>query len=207
MNKPASVLLRGLQTTAELTHNREFTADQVNELAASLGLSDDAVLAAIDILQAEREIDLQWGGKVVLAAGKPSMTQAGSVTIGPGGVYAPNAGSGAAIASSGTAAAAGATVVNNHGLIAADLAAALQALRAPAVPAEVGDSPSVRELADAVRAAILDAQAAPQPASEAVQRHIERLRNAIAQVGEVALKVHAVWFLVEKARELLALLG
>lgn len=212
MNDTASLLLRSLQTAAALTGRSEFPAAEVNRLAATLKLSDAAVIQAVEHLKAGAFLDLKWGGTIALAAkalgpSEPPAGQAPAITLGPGAIYAPSAGAGAAIAAGGTAAAHGAIVAGPGAIVlsnvAADLAALLQALRAlPPPETATPASAAVAELAESAEE-VLDEIQHPHPDQPGRQHNIlERFRHAAMHFGEHVAHVAAAHQVVERAPDL-----
>lgn len=182
MTDPATLLLRSLLTSASLSGRTELSAEEVNGLAAVLGLSDAVVLQAIERLKTDGFVELHWGGRVSLtAAGR----EQGAGTPGAGAksinvTNSPNTN----VAIDGIAAGQGAVVMSN---VAGDLAALLHSLRTLQANPDKPTADAANELAEVAKATLAEVQA-PAPDPERGKDGIARLAGALVRFGEVAGK-------------------
>jgi hypothetical protein len=203
----ATLLLRSLRTFNALSGRTELSAEEVNGLAATLGLSDAVVLQAVEQLKKGGFLEIHWGGRVSLTAtgrGEAAGATGAGVNINLGAGASGTIGvvvdsPGAIVAVGGAAAGPGAVVLAN---VAGDLAALVQALRTPAADADKPTADAAKELVEAAEETLADLKA-PAPEPGPLRRHAARLRGALARFGEAALKVEVVHEIVKLGHKIL----
>jgi hypothetical protein len=190
------VLLRAIATRLDLHDREELDPDAVTALGEALGLTPAAVEELAEALQAAGLIRIRWGGIVSLtpegrdrASGDSRPAQGPSWTIsvgniGDGAIFAPGS-PGAVMGNNAMGAGA---VRLEPGAAAADLAAALQALRAARADVPDGERQQVDELETELAAATQELrQPAPEPS--AVQQRLGRAQATIDRIAGTAESV------------------
>jgi DNA-binding MarR family transcriptional regulator len=206
MQDAAALLLRSLHAATILAQRNELTAEEVNALAARLGLTEAGVLAIIERLKADGLVELHWGGRLSLtaagreqAAGTPKAAPA-SINLASGAILAINSsgtiGHGAG-ATDTTVAVAGIAAGQRASLIAAataDLAALIQAVKALEPTENEPAARTAKELGEAAQAT-LDEIRKPDAESGRIKQaagQLGTLLNRFADLAAWGNKVHTI---------------